>query len=93
LFSPLSEVPGPKYTLFSGIYLMIQEFAGKRREYIHELHKRYGSVVRLGPNEVSFTSSEAMKEIYSSGGSGYDKTEFYTLFKQFNTRWVAQISP
>ncbi|KAF4635358.1 hypothetical protein G7Y89_g2744 [Cudoniella acicularis] len=29
---------------------------------------------------------EALKEIYSSGGSGYDKTEFYTLFKQFDTR-------
>lgn len=65
---------------------MIQEFSGKRREYIHELHERYGAVVRLGPNEVSFTSLEAIKEIYSSGGSGYDKTEFYTLFKQFDTR-------
>ncbi|KAE9370408.1 putative cytochrome P450 [Stipitochalara longipes BDJ] len=86
LFSPLSKLPGPKHSLFSEIYLIIQEFTGKRREYIHELHKRYGPVVRLGPNEVSFTSVEAMKEIYSSGGSGYDKTEFYTLFKQFNTR-------
>jgi hypothetical protein len=86
IFSPLSKLPGPKYTLFSEFYLMIQEFTGKRREYIHELHKRCGAVVRLGPNEVSFTSLEAMKEIYSSGGSGYDKTEFYTLFKQFDTR-------
>src|SRR5882724_1462469 len=86
LFSSLSKLPGPRYTLFSEFYLMIQEFTGKRREYIHELHRSYGPVVRLGPNEVSFTSLEAMKEIYSSGGSGYDKTEFYTLFKQFNTR-------
>jgi len=86
LFSPLSKVPGPKYTLFSEVYLMFQEFTGKRRGYIHELHRKYGPVVRLGPNEVSFTSLEAMKEIYTSGGSGYDKTEFYTLFKQFNTR-------
>ncbi|PMD59186.1 cytochrome P450 [Hyaloscypha bicolor E] len=86
IFSPLSRLPGPKYTLFSELYLVIQEFTGKRREYIHELHKRCGAVVRLGPNEVSFTSLEAMKEIYTSGGSGYDKTEFYTLFKQFDTR-------
>jgi hypothetical protein len=86
LFSPLSKIPGPKDNLFSDTYLMVQEFTSKRREYIHELHKRYGPVVRLGPNEVSFTSLEALKEIYSSGGSGYDKTEFYTLFKQFGTR-------
>ena len=71
---------------------MLQEFAGKRREYIHELHRKYGPVVRLGPNEVSFTSLEAMKEIYASGGSGYDKTEFYTLFKQFNTRQELKVS-
>lgn len=86
LFSPICKVPGPGYTLLTSFYLMIQEFSGKRREYIHELHERYGAVVRLGPNEVSFTSLEAIKEIYSSGGSGYDKTEFYTLFKQFDTR-------
>ncbi|KAK6581509.1 hypothetical protein PZA11_006200 [Diplocarpon coronariae] len=62
---------------------MAKEFTARRREYIHELHERYGPVVRLGPNEVSFTSLEALKEIYTSGGSGYDKTEFYTLFTQF----------
>ena len=65
---------------------MLQEFTSNRRGYIHELHRQYGPVVRLGPNEVSFTSLEALKEIYSSGGGGYDKTEFYTLFTQFNTR-------
>ena len=65
---------------------MKQEFAGNRRIYVHKLHKKYGPVIRLGPNEVSFTSLEAMKEIYTSGGSGYDKTEFYTLFMQFSTR-------
>jgi hypothetical protein len=91
IFSPLSKLPGPKYTLFSELYLVIQEFTGKRREYIHELHKRCGAVVRLGPNEVSFTSLEAMKEIYTSGGSGYDKTEFYTLFKQFDTRYESKV--
>ena len=72
---------------------MIQWFRGRRREYIHELHKRYGAVVRLGNGwfgggggEVSFTSTDAMKEIYGSGGSGFDKEGFYGLFMQFDTR-------
>jgi len=86
LFSPLLKVPGPYFTFITDVWLMLQEFMGNRREYIHHLHKRYGPVVRLGPKEVSFTSVDALKEIYSSGGSGYDKTEFYTLFKQFGTR-------
>ncbi|RDL36124.1 Uncharacterized protein BP5553_06736 [Venustampulla echinocandica] len=85
-FAPLSKLPGPWYTLFSDVFLMYKEFTAQRRVYIHELHKRFGPVVRLGPNEVSFTSLEAVKEIYQSGGSGYDKTEFYNLFIQYGTR-------
>jgi len=86
-FAPVSKLPGPTYTRFTDWWLMAKEFASQRRDYIHQLHQQYGPVVRLGPNEVSFTSLEALKEIYTSGGSGYDKTEFYTLFKQFNTRY------
>jgi hypothetical protein len=86
IFAPLSKLPGPWHSLFTDVYLMYKEFTAQRRIYIHELHKKFGPVVRLGPNEVSFTSLEALKEIYQSGGSGYDKTEFYTLFTQFGTR-------
>lgn len=88
--APLAKLPGPWHTLVTDLWLMGKEFSSKRREYIHYLHEHYGPVVRLGPNEVSFTSLEALKEIYSSGGSGYDKTEFYTLFKQFGVRWVGE---
>lgn len=67
---------------------MYKEFSAQRRVYVHELHKRYGPVVRLGPNEASFTSLEALKEIYQSQGSGYDKTPFYDLFIQYGIRFV-----
>ena len=85
--SPVASIPGPTYSIFTDLWLMRQEFMSNRRMYIHHLHEKYGPVVRLGPNEVSFSSVEASKEIYTSGGSGYDKTEFYTLFMQFGARW------
>ena len=84
--SPIIKVPGPIYTKFTSLCLMKREFSSNRRLYIHRLHQQYGPVVRLSPNEVSFTSLEALKEIYTSGGSGFDKTEFYSLFMQFKTR-------
>lgn len=85
-FAPLSKLPGPWYSKLSDLILMYKEFAGQRRTYIQTLHEKYGPIVRLGPNEVSFTSVEAVREIYQSGGSGYDKTHFYDLFMQYETR-------
>jgi hypothetical protein len=86
LSSPITAIPGPNYTKITSLWLKMQEFTSNRRPYIHSLHQKYGPVVQLAPNEVSFTSLEALKEIYTSGGSGYDKTEFYSLFMQFATR-------
>ncbi|KAJ5183417.1 hypothetical protein N7492_001033 [Penicillium capsulatum] len=91
--SPISKVPGPWYTRFTSLWIKYQEFTANRRVSIHRLHEKYGPVVRIGPNEVSFTSLDAIKEIYSSGGSGYDKTEFYTLFRQFNIRTMFSTLP
>ncbi|KAK5795877.1 hypothetical protein VI817_005162 [Penicillium citrinum] len=86
LFTPLAKIPGPWYTQFTSLWIKYQEFTANRRVSVHLLHRRYGPVVRLGPNEISFTSLDAIKEIYASGGSGYDKTEFYSLFKQFKIK-------
>jgi Cytochrome P450 len=93
LRSPTSRIPGPTYSIFTSSYLKYKEFSRQRRLYIHELHQRYGPVVRLGPNEVSFATPDAVKEIYQSGGSGYDRTELYDLFKQFDTRTLFSTPP
>ncbi|KAF9883261.1 hypothetical protein FE257_003817 [Aspergillus nanangensis] len=86
LSSPISKLPGPWHTKFTGLFLKYSEFLATRRLFIHALHKKYGPIVRLAPNEVSFTSLDAIREIYASGGSGYDKTEYYDLFRQFGIK-------
>ncbi|KAI1613822.1 benzoate 4-monooxygenase cytochrome p450 [Exophiala viscosa] len=83
--SPLSKVPGPWYTNISHLFMVYHDFNGTKRLWIHNLHLRYGCVVRLAPNEVSFASAAALKEIYTSAG-GYAKTELYSLFKQNDHR-------
>ncbi|KAH6604010.1 Cytochrome P450 [Trichoderma cornu-damae] len=84
--SPLSKIPGPTISNFTALVLKWKEIKALRTAYIHQLHQQHGPVVRIAPNEVSFTSWEALKEIYCSGGSGYDKTEFYDLFKIYGRR-------
>lgn len=84
--SPLRRIPGPRLARFTSAVLRWNEFQGRRTLYVHELHKRYGPVVRLAPNEVSFASAAAVKDIYGSAGSGYDKTDFYNLFTVYGRR-------
>ncbi|KAI0408710.1 cytochrome P450 [Xylaria palmicola] len=86
LSSPLRSLPGPNISLLTSLVLKSHEFRAQRTRYVHRLHLRYGPVVRIAPNEVSFASLEGIREIYGSGGSGYDKTEFYDLFKVYGRR-------
>ncbi|RSL39347.1 hypothetical protein CEP53_014123 [Fusarium sp. AF-6] len=86
LTSAIAKVPGPVVSNFTSLVLKWNELSANRTMYLHDLHKKYGPVVRVAPNEVSFTSAAALKEIYGSGGSGYDKTEFYDLFQVYGKR-------
>lgn len=65
LLHPLSQVPGPKYAGVSNIWLAYQVRNGRTVELGKELHRRYGEMVRVGPNEVWFSSKEAFDIIYS----------------------------
>ncbi|KAI0693841.1 cytochrome P450 [Cerioporus squamosus] len=82
--SPLARLPGPTLCALTRLPLMYHEFSGNRRKFVHALHLKYGPVVRIAPDEVSFATREAAKEIYTSGGSGYDKSAFYNLFSNFD---------
>ena len=44
-----------------------------------KLHKQYGAIVRIGPNDLSFNSPDAISDIYRQG---WQKGEFYRGFKQ-----------
>lgn len=92
LLSPLNKIPGPALAKHTSWILKWHEFSANRTRYIHKLHLKYGPVVRIAPNEVAFASQGAVKEIYCSSGSGYDKTEFYDLFKVFGRRCFFPIS-
>lgn len=88
LTSPLNKIPGPWHAKFTSLVLKWHEFRTNRTRYLHDLHLKYGPAVRIAPNEVVFASAAAVKEIYCSGGSGYDKTEFYDMFKVYGRKCV-----
>jgi hypothetical protein len=64
-FHPLSKVPGPRFAAISNLWHAYHVRNGHMLELGKTLHKRYGPMVRVGPNEVWFNSKEAFKRIYS----------------------------
>lgn len=78
LFSPIpSSVPGPFIARLTKKWILFVDLSGSRARTVHELHKKYGPVVRLAPNELSFASLQAVKPIYGPGttcikSSAYD---------------------
>lgn len=66
-FHPLSRVPGPLLARVSGLWRTGKYFQSTWFEDIVQLHKTYGPVVRIAPNEVSFVDEQAMREVYGHG--------------------------
>ena len=63
-FHPLSRHPGPKLWAASRIPYVVSLLRGTLNEDMLKLHEKYGDVVRLAPNELSFAVEEAWRDIY-----------------------------
>lgn len=63
-FHPLRAIPGPWLNSISEIPAALALVKGDQHIYYQSLHKTYGNVVRVSPNELSFLSTEAREEIY-----------------------------
>lgn len=76
---PLRQFPGPVIARFSNILHSYWFLSGRQPYHILKLHEKYGPVVRLAPNELSFNSSRSWKDIYGhrQGHRVFVKSEFY----------------
>ncbi|KAF8182061.1 cytochrome P450 monooxygenase [Pholiota molesta] len=86
----IRKYPGPFLAKFSDIWLGWVSNHGHRSEVVHEMHKKYGPIVRLAPNHVSVADPDALGVIYAHG-NGALKSDFYDAFVSiqrgvFNTR-------
>lgn len=63
-FHPLSKYPGPKLWAAYRFPVVYNSITGQVPFKVTEAHKKYGPVVRISPDELSFASPEAWNEIY-----------------------------
>ncbi|KAJ6570120.1 cytochrome P450 [Mycena vulgaris] len=67
-FHPLSKYPGPILCKVSKLWFAGVAMKGKQHLYYSELHQRFGDVVRIGPNELSFRDVNAIVPMMGSKG-------------------------
>ncbi|KAK0639104.1 putative cytochrome P450 [Cercophora newfieldiana] len=64
LLHPLRSFPGPLLNRISPFPYALLLPTGRAPQHIHRLHEKYGPVVRIAPNHLSFTDARAWRDIY-----------------------------
>lgn len=84
LSSPLKSFPSAHWsTSFSNLWRLISVW-GRNAQWTHiRLHEKYGSAVRMGPNIVSVSDPNALKEVFRSRNP----------WKKVNTRYATLTNP
>ncbi|KAF8250241.1 putative cytochrome P450, partial [Wilcoxina mikolae CBS 423.85] len=65
-FHPIVHLPGPLLARCSPLWTMFALHRKRFNSELQDLHTKYGPVVRIGPNEVSFATIEAQTTIYGT---------------------------
>ncbi|KAF4981201.1 hypothetical protein FDECE_17731 [Fusarium decemcellulare] len=76
-FHPLRRFPGPFWWRASRAPFCRELIKGTMSFRILDLHRKYGSVVRIAPNELSFSDTEAWKDIHGHKAHLDKWTTFY----------------
>ncbi|KAI9834154.1 MAG: hypothetical protein M1826_005265 [Phylliscum demangeonii] len=77
---PLSKVPGPFWASLSRLWLVKHARSGEMHRTAIALHRRYGPLVRTGPNEVSVSDPQAVKMIYGLA-TKFPKSNWYRVWQ------------
>ena len=76
---PLAKFPGTRLAGLSNIPYSWSFLRGRQPYDIHALHEKFGPIVRIAPNELSFSSAQSWQDIYGTR-PGHDlciKSAFY----------------
>ncbi|RAH71874.1 cytochrome P450 [Aspergillus aculeatinus CBS 121060] len=75
LFSPLRRFPGPRLAAVTYLLSAYHTAKGDHVLWLQSLHRTYGDAVRFSPDELSFTSAQAWRDIYGHASGGRRSTE------------------
>ncbi|KAF4983349.1 hypothetical protein FDECE_17319 [Fusarium decemcellulare] len=79
--SPLSRIPAAHWTChISSFWVLAARKLRRENKSLYHAHQRLGSVVRVGPHEVSVDGFEGVRAIYQGG---FEKGHWYSVFDNY----------
>ncbi|KAH6723966.1 cytochrome P450 [Leptodontidium sp. MPI-SDFR-AT-0119] len=79
--SPLSKIPNAHWSApISPLWILWTRFKCRENIDTHAAHQKYGSVIRLGPNELSINDVAGLRTVY---GGGFEKGQWYSIFDNY----------
>lgn len=91
ILDPLRDIPGPFLARFTRLWYLIEIYKGSFELTEIELHKKYGSIVRIAPHEYSIDHVDAAKTIYGLGNS-FPKVHSLGRNSIRYSKWVADLT-
>ena len=79
-YATLRNIPGPFFAQFTDLWRFLKVWKRDSQDVFLRLHKKYGDLVRIGPNCVSISQPDLIPSIYGIG-KGYVKSDFYTVWQ------------
>ncbi|KAF2821312.1 cytochrome P450 [Ophiobolus disseminans] len=78
-FHPLARFPGPKTWAAARLAYVLSLWSGWLHRDVQELHRKYGDIVRIAPDEISFARPDAYNDIYSNspGRPAFPKSKLW----------------
>ncbi|GLA01342.1 hypothetical protein AnigIFM60653_011594 [Aspergillus niger] len=76
---PLRQYPGPRLWAATRLPWCWYQAHGRLNQKLLELHLRYGRIVRVAPNELSYNSEEAWRAIYGLRSDEMGKDPIFSL--------------
>lgn len=79
--SPLSKVPAAHWSAsISPLWILWIRFRVTENRTLHAAHEKLGSVIRVGPSELSVNDLDGLRTVYAGG---FEKGQWYSIFDNY----------
>ena len=80
----LRHVPGPWHAKITGLALKWNDVVGTRWYYVQGLHKKYGTTVRIAPEEIAISDPKVVRKVHAFGTEFRKRQQPGTAFNIFS---------